>query len=245
MVHSLFACFWGHPDCEKTLLLGFLLVNILGVLWVGVLIILLRLRRTVSALYFMKITSLLLFLLISNIALADEALCLMADNISARVWNNERNIEKIIWKKGNYSYFNSNMNRTFRERSIQFTHVDIDNNGVNDTVIKSWGGISGHIGANILIVKNKIIDLSTNPNFGNKKLTALHSYLPWPYKEYGVYLANITIISHKKNLYVLLTDTQKRGYVLGSISNVTLIEGQPSPFNDILLKPICGKKYNN
>ena len=190
----------------------------------------------------MKIISLLLFLLLSNVALADETLCLMADNISARVWSNEKNIEKVIWKNGNYSYFNSNMNKIFRERSIQFTHVDIDNNGVNDTVIKSWGGISGRIGANLRIVKNKTIDLSSNPSFGKKKLTALHSYPPWPYKKYGVYLANITIINYKKKMYVLLTDTEKRGYVLGTFSKVIPVEGQPSPFKDIILEPICGKK---
>ena len=193
---------------------------------------------------------LLLFLLISSNALAESNLCIAVNNFVEKKWDEGNEFKtNVKWNTGGYSYFNSYMGRTFKETYIEFTHLDIDNDGIQDTVIRSWGGIGGHLGQSLVIVKNQIVDLSFKGagyshkvyDFGSEELNMIHSYPPWPYKEMGIDLAEMNPFFFEGKYYIVLSDTEKRGYMLSNYSKSKIIETK-GHLSQVYLPPVCSKK---
>lgn len=166
-----------------------------------------------------------------------------ADEVSCEQLQNTPKMD-IDWQTGKSSYFNSNMNKVFRESYIAFTHIDIDGNGIEDTVIRGEGGIRGRYGDYLRIALNEKLDLTQGHEFGREMLTAIHSYPPWPYQDYGVFLARISFINVNDRIYIALKDTKDRGFVVALLSETKPVKYK-SPFNDLVLEVLCGIKIDD
>jgi hypothetical protein len=112
------------------------------------------------------------------------------------------------WQKGSYSFINPN-NGDKHTQGIKFTEFDINNDGTDELITKETTTLRFRDGEFLFVFDKGSFDFTKNPELRVEQVRqfrGIHSFIPWPYDQYGLGLVEVFPFRYKEVNYAGIVD---------------------------------------